>query len=139
MKTKAPKSETLPPEPVDVRVTEDTLSVDLADGRTISVPLAWFPRLVHGTKAERKRFELSVVGVHWPDLDEDISVEGLLRGQGSGESASSLNRWLGRRANGGRHRVHERPLPRSVRTSPIRRGGKSVGRDQIRKKAKTWR
>jgi hypothetical protein len=64
-----------------VHVTEDTLSVDLLDGRTIAVPLAWFPRLLHGTRKERTNWRLIArgEGIHWPDLDEDVSVEDLLR------------------------------------------------------------
>ena len=79
-----------------VRVTEDTLSVELADGRTISAPLAWYPRLVHATQAERDNWELigDGQGIHWPDLDEDLSVEGLLAGRPSGESQRSFKRWL---------------------------------------------
>jgi hypothetical protein len=79
-----------------VRITDDSLVVDLVDGRTISVPLAWYPRLAHGTIAERAhwRFIGDGEGIHWPDLDEDISVEGLLGGRGSGESQASLKRWL---------------------------------------------
>jgi hypothetical protein len=66
----------------DVRVTEDELIVPLVDGRTISVPLAWFPRLLHASTEQRSRFEImgDGEGIHWPDLDEDISVAGLLRG-----------------------------------------------------------
>jgi hypothetical protein len=66
----------------DVRVDADTLSVDLMDGRTISVPLAWFPRLLDATPAQRARWEPAGAGygVHWPDVDEDVSTEGLLRG-----------------------------------------------------------
>ncbi|HVT90778.1 MAG TPA: DUF2442 domain-containing protein [Tepidisphaeraceae bacterium] len=82
------------PEPVNVRVTSDTLSVDLADGRTISVPLGWFPRLSHGTARERAHFSLGRNGIHWPDLDEDIPVAGLLNGEKSGESLGSIQRWL---------------------------------------------
>ena len=83
----------------DVRVTEDTLTVDLMDGRTISVPLLWFPRLVHGTPEERQNWRLvgQGEGIHWPDLDEDIEVEHLLAGYPSGESQSSLKRWLEQR------------------------------------------
>ena len=79
-----------------VMVTADTLTVDLTDGRTISVPLAWFPRLQHGSVAERNnwRFIARGEGIHWIDLDEDISVEGLLHGQRSRESNASLQRWL---------------------------------------------
>ena len=77
-------------------MTDDTLSVDLEDGRTISVPIGWFPRLAHGTDAERRNFRISGAGygVHWPDLDEDIGVEGLLFGKQSTESAISFERWL---------------------------------------------
>ena len=66
----------------DVRLTDDTLIVDLADGRTISVPLVWFPRLLHATSAQRANWQLSSggFGIHWPDVDEDLSTDGLLRG-----------------------------------------------------------
>ncbi len=87
----------------DVRLTDDTLVVDLTDGRTISVPLAWFPRLANGTPKERAnwRFIGRGEGIHWPDLDEDISVASLLAGRRSGESQESLRRWLvGRKING---------------------------------------
>jgi hypothetical protein len=78
-----------------VRVTEETLVVELSDGRSVSVPLTWYPRLAEGRPAERRKWELigSGIGIHWPDLDEDISVEGLLLGQRSAESAESLRRW----------------------------------------------
>jgi hypothetical protein len=83
-----------------VSMTEDTLSVDLTDGRTISVPLAWYPRLLYGTPGERNHWRLigQGEGIHWPDLDEDLSVEGLLAGRRSGESQNSLQRWLEQRA-----------------------------------------
>jgi hypothetical protein len=86
-----------------VKVTADTLVVELSDGRTITAPLAWFPRLLHGTAKERNnwRFIGRGEGIHWPDLDEDISVEGLVLGKLSGESQQSFARWLekrGRRA-----------------------------------------
>ena len=83
----------------DVKVTEDTLTFDLSDGRSISAPIGWYPRLAHGTAEERSRWELvgDGIGVHWPDLDEDISVENLLKGQPSGESQQSLKRWLEQR------------------------------------------
>ena len=78
-----------------VRVSEESLTVELNDGRSVSVPVAWYPRLAEGRAAERRRWELvgSGIGVHWPDLDEDISVEALLRGERSGESPESLRRW----------------------------------------------
>lgn len=84
------------PNAVNVTVTEDTLSVDLSDGRTISVPLAWFPRLVYATPNERKNWRLigKGEGIHWKDIDEDISVEGLLSGKPSGESQASFKKWL---------------------------------------------
>ena len=83
----------------DVRVSEDSLTVDLNDGRTISVPTSWFPRLMNGTDVERANFRFigNGTGIHWPDLDEDISIESLLAGRRSGESQASLQRWLLRR------------------------------------------
>ena len=83
-----------------VSVSEDSLMVDLVDGRTIIVPLVWYPRLWYGTHQERERFEIIGDGtlIHWPDLDEDLSVSGLLAGRRSGESQHSLKRWLAGRA-----------------------------------------
>lgn len=79
-----------------VTVTNDTLTVELSDGRSLSVPLAWFPRLVHATATERKAWRLigRGRGIHWEKLDEDISIEGLLAGKPSGESQASFKRWL---------------------------------------------
>jgi len=87
------------PAATNVGVTEDTLTVDLSDGRTISVPLAWYPRLAHGTPEERVKWRLigRGEGIHWPELDEDISVEGLIAGKPSGESQASLARWIAQR------------------------------------------
>ena len=89
---------------VDVRaqnvvITNDSLTVELNDGRAISVPLAWYPRLLHGTTGERNRWRLigNREGIHWPDLDEDISVENLLLGKPSGESPDSFKKWLEKR------------------------------------------
>ncbi len=84
-----------------VSFSEDAMTVSLDDGRTISVPLAWYPRLLAGKPEERNAFELigDGEGIHWPDLDEDISVEGILAGLRSAESASSLARWMSRRKN----------------------------------------
>jgi hypothetical protein len=67
---------------IEVACTEDKLIVDLADGRSISVPLAWYPRLLHATPLERDNWQIAGAGfgIHWPDVDEDLSVEGLLRG-----------------------------------------------------------
>ncbi len=80
----------------DVTVNKDGVAVHLVDGRTIIVPLVWYPRLVHGTAKERKNWRLTGKGegIHWPDLDEDISVRNLVLGQPSGESQTSLKRWL---------------------------------------------
>jgi hypothetical protein len=82
-----------------VQISEDTLTVALSDGRTILVPLAWYPRLLHGTPEERARWRLigKGRGIHWLDLDEDISVENLLFGKPSGESQTSLKKWLEQR------------------------------------------
>jgi Protein of unknown function (DUF2442) len=79
-----------------IAISDDSLTVDLTDGRTLSVPLAWYPRLFHGTVAERNNWRLIAggTGIHWPELDEDISVDGLLRGRASAESQRSLKRWL---------------------------------------------
>ena len=87
------------PSAQDVNVTDDTLRVDLGDGRTISVPLAWFPRLVHATANERNNWRLigSGEGIHWENLDEDNSIEGLLAGHASGESQASFKKWLEKR------------------------------------------
>ena len=84
---------------LNVRVTVDTLSAELSDGRTISVPLAWYPRLVHASLAERNHWRLigSGHGIHWPDLDEDVSLENLLMGRPSGESQESFKHWLEQR------------------------------------------
>jgi hypothetical protein len=85
-----------------VSVTSDTLTVELSDGRSIAAPLAWYPRLLHGTVEERDRWRLigQGRGIHWPDLDEDISVDNLLLGRPSAESQHSLKKWLERRTGG---------------------------------------
>lgn len=84
-----------------VVVNEDSFAVDLADGRTLIIPLLWYPRLWHGTPPERQNWQLigDGVGIHWPELDEDISIEGLLLGKKSKESQRSLQRWLDHRAS----------------------------------------
>ena len=83
----------------DVRLDDDLLTVDIADGRTLSVPIVWFLRLSHATPAERSKRQLigPGTGIHWPDLDEDISVRSILAGQPSAESQESLQRWLSQR------------------------------------------
>jgi hypothetical protein len=89
-----------------VAVSEDTLSVELADGRTIAAPLAWYPRLAHASAEERESWRLlgGGRGIHWPDLDEDISVVNLLAGQPSAESQSSFKKWLAARTRPSRRR-----------------------------------
>jgi hypothetical protein len=88
------------PEALNVSLTDDTLSVDLSDGRSISVPIAWFPRLMHSSAKERNNWRLigKGQGIHWEDIDEDISVEGLLAGKPSGESQESFKKWLAKRS-----------------------------------------
>ncbi len=87
-----------------VDVTEDALIIDLVDGRTISAPLGWYPRLLYGTPEERNKWRLigQGEGIHWPDLDEDISVENVLLGEPSGESQRSFGRWLEERTKHGK-------------------------------------
>jgi len=68
--------------PMRIRFDEDSFWVDLSDGRTIGVPLAWFPRLLHGTPEKREQGRISSLGLHWEALDEDISIAGLLAGPG---------------------------------------------------------
>jgi hypothetical protein len=77
-------------------VGKESLAVEPSDGRTITVPVAWFPRLLHGTRAQRSNWRLigSGEGISWPDLDEDISVASLLAGRPSSETGDSLRRWL---------------------------------------------
>lgn len=87
------------PKGENLKITRDTLCVDLSDGRTISVPLEWFPRLVHSSAKERNNWRLigKGHGIHWEDIDEDISIEGLLAGKSSGESQLSFKKWLNKR------------------------------------------
>lgn len=82
-----------------VSVNDDTVSVDLEDGRTISIPIGWYPRLAYGTPTERSNFQISGAGygIHWPDLDEDVGIGGLLLGKRSTESLASFEQWLRRR------------------------------------------
>ena len=85
----------------EVTVTQEDLNVDLSDGRTISVPVAWFPRLLYSTQKERDNWRLigKGHGIHWEEIDEDISVEGLLTGKPSGESQASFKKWLASRSS----------------------------------------
>ncbi|MBU4225586.1 MAG: DUF2442 domain-containing protein, partial [Chloroflexi bacterium] len=93
----------------NVTVTEDTLVVDLTDGRTISVPLAWYPRLLYGTPQERANFEIIGDGkyIHWPGLDEDLTIAGILAGRPSSESQRSFKKWLEARESAIRQPAHQ--------------------------------
>lgn len=84
----------------NIVVTEDSLTVDLVDGRSISVPIDWYPRLVQGTSEERNYWRIigEGEGINWPALDEDISIENLLAGKPSYESQRSLKKWLEKRS-----------------------------------------
>ncbi len=84
------------PNAVSIEIARDALIVELSDGRAVSVPLAWYPRLLQATAKERSNWRLigKGQGIHWNDIDEDIGVEGLLAGRRSGESQASLKRWL---------------------------------------------
>lgn len=122
MNTLVPETEPLA---TQVLVTNDELKVDLADGRRIIVPLAWYPRLMHASVSERRNWELLGGGyaIEWPDLDEHIGVEGLLAGRHGGESQQSLNRWLmARRARAEQRKSGKRPTKRSSRRRGRRTG-----------------
>jgi hypothetical protein len=108
-----------------VEVTTRALIVELQDGRTVSVPLQWYPRLAHGSPSERQRWELigPGLGIHWPELDEDISIDGLLKGLPSGESEESLKRWL---------HARRRPANRRLQPTKARRKAGSEGAARTR-------
>lgn len=80
----------------NVVVTDERVTVELEDGRTVSVPILWYPRLAHGTDSERRHWVLisGGEGIHWPDLDEDLSVQGVIKGRPSAENSESFQRWL---------------------------------------------
>ncbi len=84
------------PHAIGVTVDKNTLTVELDDGRTLSVPVAWYPRLLHASQKERDGWRLigKGHGIHWETVDEDISIEGILAGRPSGESQASLKKWL---------------------------------------------
>jgi len=121
MSTSSPAIEA--PTTKNARVTREMLIVELHDGRIVSVPVAWYPRLAHGSLKERQQWELigPGIGIHWPALDEDISVEGLLQGSPSGESSESFNRWL---ASRGRPANSVQPA-KARRSSGTKRGART--------------
>lgn len=88
------------PSAVRARILNEAVIVDLRDGRTVTAPLTWYPRLLHGTARERRNWRLigGSIGIHWPDLDEDLSVVGILAGRPSAESQASLKKWLTNRS-----------------------------------------
>src|SRR5438093_6761752 len=100
-----------------VRVTAEELFVELVDGRTVSVPVQWYPRLAHGSPSERQNSQIigRGVGIHWPDLDEDIAVDDLLAGRSSGESQTSFRRWLESREQLANKRLQPTGAPRGIR------------------------
>lgn len=112
------------PSAVAVKIASDAFSVELDDGRTVTVPLGWYPRLAHATAHERRNWRLirSGEGIHWPDLDEDVSVEGIVAGRPSAESQASFERWLSSRKPG----VGKRIRPTRARAA------KSTARRRIR-------
>ena len=112
-----------------VSVTDDRVTVEFKDGRTVSIPTKWYPRLLHGTPAERAKVEIWVDGIYWPKLNADISYEGLLRGCRSGESAKSFRRWLGYRARGMQEPILTLPVPPEL--------AKFLKRERLRKRARS--
>jgi hypothetical protein len=107
----------------DVKVTDETISVDLEDGRTIIVPTAWIPRLRFATEAERKNYKLSPWGIEWPDVEADVSIRGLLLGNKSGENPESFKYWLDNRKKGKRVSVMDWLAARKrskATTSPVK-------------------
>ena len=94
-------AETLTPRILKVKVNDDHLTLNLEDGRVLSIPILWYPRLAYGTEAERQNFQISGsgFGIHWPELDEDIGVQGLLLGKKSTESKESFQQWLQKRSS----------------------------------------
>jgi hypothetical protein len=109
-----------------VVATEDTLTVEFQDGRTISVPTQWYPRLFHGTPRERKNLKIGAFGIHWPDLDEDISYRGLILGRKSAENPEILKFWLENRKKGKKVTLedwmtHRRKSPKQVAKKKVAR------------------
>jgi hypothetical protein len=113
------------PAAIRARILSEVVIVDLRDGRTVTAPLSWYPRLLHGTARERRNWRLvgGGVGIHWPDLDEDLSVEGILAGRPSAESQTSLKKWLtNRRALANKRMQSARATTRAQSTRRRARG-----------------
>jgi hypothetical protein len=83
-----------------VTVTDEAITIKLDDGRVVSVPTKWYPRLLHATRAERANYEIDSYGITWPDIEADFSIQGILLGHRSGESSASLKFWLSNRRKG---------------------------------------
>ena len=113
-----------------VTVTDEMSTVELEDGWTISVPTAWYPRLLHATKEERRKYEIDDVGVMWPDIDADFSIRGLLLGRKSCESPECFNFWLDNRRKGRRVTVEQYLKGRSA----SKRRGATASRQKRRAK-----
>jgi len=119
------RAEAAAPQAVRARIVSDAVVIDLNDGRTVMAPLAWYPRLLHGTARERRHWRLigGGEGIHWPDLDEDLSVEGLLAGRPSAESQVSFKKWLeARRPRANKRMPPARPSSRVHRARRRARG-----------------
>ena len=101
---------------IRARVSNEAIVVELRDGRTVTAPLNWYPRLLHGSARERRNWRLmgGGMGVHWPDLDEDLSVEHILAGRRSAESHASLGKWLAARKMAGERRQPARAVARAT-------------------------
>jgi hypothetical protein len=134
-------SAVIPDEPFLVRassvvVTDSQLTVYWLDGRTLSVPLFWYPRLVHGSSFQRNKVEFDDFGIHWPELDEALSYKGLLLGWKSGESDKSFNRWLEFHLRGEKVPIPELPLPKEFAQAGLARRRKPNFKKSHKKLAK---
>jgi hypothetical protein len=104
-----------------VAVTDQAITVKLDDGRSVSVPTKWYPRLLHATPMERANYEIDGYGVTWPDVEADFSIRGVLRGKKSGESAASLKFWLNHRRKGRKVTFEDYIKSRRTRQSDAKR------------------
>jgi hypothetical protein len=109
-----------------VHVTDVAITVKLADGRSVSVPTKWYPRLMHATPTERARYEIDGYGVTWPDIEADFSIRGILSGQKSGESPASFKFWLDHRRKGRKVTFEDYIKSRRARQSPAKKFKRSA-------------